>query len=124
MNLSGEKKLTLKLEKVWDALNNTDILQKTIPGCLDIKNLSKDIANYEPINALDGGIDGLDIIKKVIYKSNKVIKKGGLLAIEIGNKQYLKVSNILAKEGFKEISKEYDYNSNVRCIISTKVGFF
>ena len=90
----------------------------------DIKNLSKDIANYEPINALDGGIDGLDIIKKVIYKSNKVIKKGGLLAIEIGNKQYLKVSNILAKEGFKEISKEYDYNSNVRCIISTKVKFF
>ena len=28
------------------------------------------------------------------------------------------------KERFKEIGKEYDNNSNVRCIISTKVGFF
>ena len=36
----------------------------------DIKNLSKDIINFEPHNALDGGYDGLDLIKKVIYKSN------------------------------------------------------
>ena len=87
----------------------------------DLKNLSKDITNYEPIIALNGGLDGLDLIKKVIYKSSILVKKSGLLAIEIGNQQYLKVSKLLKNKGFKEISKEYDNNNNVRCIISTKL---
>ena len=33
----------------------------------DIKNLSKEILNFEPMSALKGGVDGLDLIKKVIY---------------------------------------------------------
>jgi release factor glutamine methyltransferase len=90
----------------------------------DIKNLSKDITNFEPLIALDGGIDGLDLIKKVIYKSNHLLKRGGLLALEVGYKGYKRVSNILRYNGYRELSKEYDYNRNVRCIISTKVKFF
>ena len=90
----------------------------------EIRNLTKDIINFEPIVALNGGKDGLDLIKKVIYKSTKLLKKSGLFAIEIGNKQYPKVSDLLNQLGFKEMSKLYDYNRNVRCIISTKVRFF
>ena len=89
----------------------------------DIKNLSKDILNYEPLTALNGGSDGLDLIKKVIYKSNHLLKRDGLLALEIGHSQYQKVSCILRSNGYKEMSKEYDYNRNVRCIIGTKVKF-
>ena len=90
----------------------------------DIKNLSKDIIHYEPKIALDGGIDGLDLIKKIIYKSKYLLKRNGLLALEIGFNQYSKVSSILRHHRFGEMSKEYDYNHNVRCIISTKKGFF
>jgi len=90
----------------------------------DIRNLNEDIINYEPKIALDGGLDGLDLIKKVIYKSKNLLKENGLLAIEIGFSQYQKVSDILKKYRLREISKEYDFNRNVRCIISTKVGFF
>ena len=90
----------------------------------DIKNLSKDIVNFEPRVALDGGLDGVDLIKKVIYKSNNLLKKNGLLALEIGFNQYQKVSSILRSCRFREITKEYDYNRNVRCIISTKVSFY
>ena len=86
----------------------------------DIKNLSKDIIGHEPKSALDGGTDGLDLIKKVIYKSNHLLKRNGLLVIEIGFNQYRKVTDILKRNKFREISKEFDYNSNVRCIISTK----
>jgi len=87
----------------------------------DIKNLSKDIIDYEPLVALDGGLEGLDLIKKVIYKSNRLLKRNGLLAIEIGFNQYLKVSSLLKQYGFREMSRQCDYNHNVRCIISTKV---
>ena len=90
----------------------------------DIKNLSKDIVNHEPLVALNGGIDGCDLIRKVVYKSNYLLKRNGLLAIEIGCHQYQKVRDLLKNHGYREISKEYDYNRNVRCIISTKVRFF
>ena len=90
----------------------------------DIKNLSKDITNYEPLTALNGGSDGLDLIKKVIYKSNHLLKREGLLALEIGYSQYQRVSYILRSSGYREMSKEYDFNRNVRCIIGTKVKFF
>ena len=90
----------------------------------EIKNLSRDITDYEPLNALDGGVDGLDLIKKVIYKSNHLLKRNGMLALEIGHNQYREVANILKHNGYKELSKEYDFNNNVRCIMSTKVKFF
>ena len=87
----------------------------------DIKNLCKDVRDYEPIIALNGGIEGLDLIKKVIYKSNSLLKNKGLLSVEIGKQQYLKVSSLLKQHGLREIAKIYDYSKNVRCIISTKV---
>jgi len=90
----------------------------------DIKKLSKDIINFEPKKALDGGVDGLDLIKKVIYKSNILLKRNGMLALEIGYGQYRRVSEILSHYKFKEYSKIYDYNSNVRCIITTKIDFY
>jgi len=90
----------------------------------DIKKLSKDIINFEPKEALDGGLDGLDLIKKVIYKSNILLKRNGMLALEIGFGQYRRVSEILGHYKFKEYSKIYDYNDNVRCIITTKIDFY
>ena len=89
----------------------------------EIKNLSKDILNYEPRISLDGGVDGLDLIKKVIYKSSYLLKRNGLLAIENGLGQYKRVSSILKHYKFREVSKVNDYNHNVRCIISTNRGF-
>ena len=90
----------------------------------EINKLSRDIINYEPRVALNGGTDGIDLIKKVIYKSNQLLKINGLFALEIGFNQYKKVSRILRHCKFREVSKEFDNNSNVRCIISTKDGFF
>ena len=87
----------------------------------DLKSLSKDIVQYEPLIALNGGHDGLDLIREVIYKSKVLLKKNGLLAIEIGNQQYRKVSVILRKNGFREIHKEHDNRRNIRCIMSTKL---
>ena len=85
----------------------------------DIRNLSTDIKRYEPKIALDGGKDGLDVIKKVIYKSLRILKHNGTLAIEIGNNQYFAVSKLLRKNGFKETTLLKDYKNNIRCIFST-----
>ena len=84
----------------------------------NIKNLSEDIRRFEPIMALDGGNDGLDLIKKVIYKSKRILKINGTLALEIGNEQIKKVSKILVDNNFRIIHVIKDYKNNVRCVFA------
>ena len=84
----------------------------------DIKNLSDDVKKFEPKIALDGGKDGLDVIRKVIYKSKNILKRLGWLALEIGYGQQYKVSQILKKQNFKEELLVKDYKNNVRCILA------
>ena len=84
----------------------------------DIKNLSEDIKRFEPRMALDGGNDGLDLIKKVIYKSKKILKINGLLALEIGNEQIKRVSKILIDNKFRIKHVIKDYRNNIRCVLA------
>ena len=84
----------------------------------DIKNLQEDVKKFEPKLALDGGNDGLDLIKKVIYKAKNILKIKGMLALEIGNGQFKKVSRILIRNNFRVEKFVKDYNENVRCILS------
>ena len=84
----------------------------------DIKYLTEDIKKFEPRMALDGGNDGLDLIKKVIYKSKKILKLKGILALEIGNGQVKKVSKILFDNNFRIKQLIKDYGNNVRCVFA------
>ena len=84
----------------------------------DIKNLSDDVKMHEPLLALDGGNDGLDLIKKVIYKSKHILKIKGMLALEIGNEQIKKVSKLLIDNNFRIKHVIKDYKNNVRCVFA------
>ena len=85
----------------------------------EINRLSGDIKKFEPRIALDGGNDGLDVIRKVIYKSKSILKFNGILALEIGTGQYLTVMRLLREGKFREKALIKDYRNNVRCIFST-----
>jgi len=101
--------------------NKFDLIVSNPPYIMrkDIKNLNEDIKKFEPKLALDGGNDGLDVIKKVIYKSKNILKTKGMLALEIGNEQFKKVSKILRSNKFKTRYLVKDYRENIRCILST-----
>jgi release factor glutamine methyltransferase len=85
----------------------------------EINRLANDIRKFEPKVALDGGNDGLDVIKKVIYKSKKILKLKGILALEIGRGQYFSVARVLEENDFRQIRTVKDYRNNIRCIFST-----
>tara|TARA_B100001173_G_scaffold12403_1_gene10531 strand:+ start:712 stop:1554 length:843 start_codon:yes stop_codon:yes gene_type:complete len=87
----------------------------------NLKYLERDVVNFEPNLALDGGLDGLSEIRKVIIKSSELIKKRGNFILEIGSDQKNKVINLLKKEGFYINSVLKDLAKNDRCIISTKI---
>ena len=101
-------------------VNKFDLIVSNPPYLTNsqIKNLPQDIKAYEPEIALKGGNDGLDVIKKVIYKSKSILKKKGMLALEIGNRQYIKVLKFLKSNNFRKVLLVKDYQDNVRCIIS------
>ena len=86
----------------------------------DLKYLDKDIKKFEPKLALNGGLDGLSEIRKVIKKSSELIKNNGKLILEIGFDQKIKVKEILNSKGFYINKVLKDYAKNDRCIISTK----
>ena len=112
------KSLDSKFYQKFDLIvSNPPYIKKS-----EIKNLKEDVRKFEPRIALDGGNDGLDLIKKVIYKSRYILKIKGLLALEIGNEQFNKVSKILKKNNFKIEHIVKDYKDNIRGIISTQIG--
>tara|TARA_Y100001935_G_scaffold115270_1_gene95399 strand:+ start:483 stop:1325 length:843 start_codon:yes stop_codon:yes gene_type:complete len=88
---------------------------------LSLKYLEKDVVNFEPYLALNGGIDGLSEIRRVINKSSELIKKNGRLVLEIGFNQKNDVKKLLLNKGFyiNEVIK--DLAKNNRCIVSTKL---
>ena len=86
-----------------------------------LKYLDKDVARFEPKLALDGGVDGLSEIRKVIKKSSELIKNNGKFILEIGFDQKKEVIKLLRNEGFYINSTHKDLANNDRCIISTKI---
>ena len=119
-NLSNRAKLLHK--SINDTLKyKFDLIVSNPPYVTrrEINYLPEDIRKFEPRLALDGGNDGLDVIRKVIYKSKSILKSNGILALEIGNGQYLSVMKILNKNSFKKKLLIKDYKNNVRCIFST-----
>ena len=88
---------------------------------LDLKYLDRDVINFEPRLALDGGIEGLSEIRKVIAKSSELVKKKGKLILEIAFDQKNEVKKLLKDKGFYINSIVKDFAKNDRCIISTKI---
>ena len=119
MNLN--KRASLKCRSIDTIYNKKFDLIVSNPPYIrsrDIKNLEDDIKLHEPKIALDGGNDGLDLIKKVIYKAKEILKAKGRLALEISNEQVLQVSKILEKNNFRIEYFVNDYKDNIRSLIS------
>ena len=83
--------------------------------------MDREVFNFEPKLALNGGLGGLSEIKKVIDNSSKLIKLNGKLILEIGFDQREKVKELLKNKGFYINKVLKDYAKNDRCIVSTKI---
>ena len=86
-----------------------------------IQTLHTQVKDYEPYNALEGGEDGLDFYRSITEGSVKYLKKGGILAYEVGHDQAEDVSNIMKNCGYEKINTKKDLPGIDRVVIGTKL---
>lgn len=103
-------------EKQFDCIvsNPPYIREEVIP------TLMKDVVDYEPRLALDGGEDGLMFYREITKQSKKCLKSDGMLAYEIGHDQSVDVENILKNNGFERIETYKDLAGHDRVVIGFK----
>lgn len=83
----------------------------------DIPQLMPEVRNYEPLIALNGGIDGLDFYRKLLIDSKKILKKSGIIVFEIGIGQDKEITILFEKHGAKKTKIIDDYQGIARVII-------
>ncbi|MGE5474574.1 MAG: peptide chain release factor N(5)-glutamine methyltransferase [Ignavibacteriales bacterium] len=82
-----------------------------------ISSLQTEVKDYEPMQALDGGSDGLDCIKRIIEDAHLYLKSGGLLAFEVGHDQAERTASIIAENGrYQNIRIIKDYSGIDRVV--------
>ncbi|TDX59155.1 peptide chain release factor N(5)-glutamine methyltransferase [Orenia marismortui] len=85
----------------------------------EIEGLQDEVKN-EPLNALDGGEDGLAYYRQIIDQANNKLKAEGILAFEIGINQGDDVIEILNRFDFYQIERIKDYAGIERVILAKK----
>lgn len=82
-----------------------------------IPTLDVEVRDYDPINALDGGEDGLDFYRQIVNKAPDHLKKNGYLVFEIGHDQGVSVAELMKRSGsFENIEISQDLAGNDRMV--------
>lgn len=82
----------------------------------DCDALPGHIRNHEPRTALDGGADGLDIIRRLVQQAAEILKPGGWIFLEIGCDQADRVVEILQACGFSGMVVHKDLGDRDRVV--------
>ena len=80
-----------------------------------------DVSEYEPLKAINGGVNGIEVLTKVISKASRLLKINGKLIVEIGSDQKYKVIKILKNKNYYINKIIRDLSNNDRCIVCTKL---
>lgn len=83
-----------------------------------IRLLPADVRRYEPRAALDGGVDGLDLVRRVVAAARRLLRPGGWLLIEVGGDQDEALAPTLAATGFDLVAPWWDNDGDLRGIAS------
>ena len=86
------------------------IVSRVIPG------LEREVSEYEPKMALDGGEDGLIFYRRIAKEAKKVLLPGARLYLEIGYDQGESVKDIFQKEGYEAVEVFPDLSGNPRVV--------
>ena len=74
----------------------------------DIENLQREVKDFEPRLALDGGEDGLDIYRRIAQEAPKYLNRGGTLIMEVGEGEAEKIVKMFRGNSYAMIIKDFN----------------
>jgi release factor glutamine methyltransferase len=83
--------------------------------------LPADVQRHEPRSALDGGDDGLDLVRQVVVSAARLLRPGGRLLTEVGGDQDLELAPALTAAGFAPAEPWFDEDGDLRGIAARRV---
>ena len=83
----------------------------------EIPGLSREV-RAEPVLALDGGGDGLDVVRDIVLRAPKFLCPGGALALEADSRQMSEIAALLEKASFTETQTRHDLSGRERVILA------
>jgi len=88
----------------------------------ELRLLPADVQRYEPRLALDGGSDGLDLVRRVIAAAGRLLRPGGWLLVEVGAEQDVALAPVLADAGFTAADPWRDEDGDLRGLASRRLA--
>jgi release factor glutamine methyltransferase len=82
--------------------------------------LPREIAEYEPRRALDGGEDGLEVFRRIVGQAKLLLKPGGLLACELHEATLEQAKAFCESQGFSDVHIHRDLADKPRIITARK----
>ena len=74
----------------------------------DIDTLQREVKDYEPHLALDGGADGLDIYRRIAAEASKYLNRGGMLIMEVGAGQAADIVKMFRGNAYAMVIKDFN----------------
>lgn len=88
----------------------------------DLPYLPPDVLKYEPLLALDGGEEGLDVLLRVVASASRLLRPGGYLFLELGAEQDRRLSTALTRAGFWSTQTWCDEDGDLRGLAARMAG--
>lgn len=121
-NLGLEDKIVLACAEMSEVIDpetvNAIVANLPYISTVEYEALPVHIRDHEPRIALDGGLDGLDIIRAVVQDAAIVLIRDGFLFLEIGEKQGEAVVSLLAETGYRHIEVHKDFAGKDRVVVA------
>ena len=96
-----------------------DVVTAVVPyvPSAELRLLPRDVVAYEPRRALDGGVDGTDLLRRAILESVSLLRPGGWLLLELGGREADLLAPLLAENGYWDVRRLRDEENDLRGLV-------
>ena len=116
--LCGDMYEPIKKKKYNMIISNPPYIKSGV-----IPSLMPEVKDFEPLDALDGGVDGLEFYRRIVKDAPQHLKKNGLLVFEIGHDQVAEVTAIITvTDKFEEVKIGVDLRFTAPVAVSLAGG--
>ncbi|MBO6695449.1 MAG: peptide chain release factor N(5)-glutamine methyltransferase, partial [Henriciella sp.] len=122
LNLTGRVQLVQSAWADWAGWDRCDLIISNPPYIASdvIPDLAPEVRDFDPMDALDGGPDGLAAYREIIALGGERMRSGAHLVLEIGYDQNSAVTDLLGSAGFVQLEHRKDLSGNDRAIAAKK----